>query len=215
MLELFLKDEELLLTPQTKGIINIKGKVVIKEKDLDVNNDYTINIAPNSSLDYYKYNKALTSNIKVTINMLDKSILNYHYSFECLKPCKITILSNIIGDNNQSNIRINGVTNKKGSCDIIASATIKKKTIGNEINEDIRVLKLNNEESIIKPNLIVNTHDIKATHNTICKAVDNQSMFYLMSKGISKAKAIKLIKTGFLNKNIKEGKICIGKILKY
>jgi Fe-S cluster assembly protein SufD len=106
---------------------------------------------------------------------------------------------------NQSNIKINGVTSKLGACYITASATIKENTLDNEINEDVRVLKLNNEESVIKPNLIVNTHNIKATHNTVCKKIDEESLFYLMSKGISKAKAIKLIKIGFLNKNIKEG----------
>jgi len=215
MKALFLKDEELLLTPQTTGIINISGQVVIKEQDLDLNNAYIINLASNSRLDYYKYNKALTSNIKVTINMQDNSILNYHYSFECLKPCKINILSNILGNNNQSNIKINGVTSKMGSCNILANAVIKERTIDNEINEDISILKLNNEESIIKPNLIVNTYNVKATHNAICKKIDSQSLFYLMSKGISKSKAIKLIKIGFLNKNTKEGSVCIGKILKY
>lgn len=213
MKELFLKDEEFLLTPSYQGIINVSGKVVIKEQDLDLNNTYIINLNSDSSLDYYKYNKVLTSNVKVTINMLDNSVLNYHYSFEALKPCKITILSNIFGNNNQSNIKINGVTSKFGACYITASATIKENTLDNEINEDVRVLKLNNEESVIKPNLIVNTHNIKATHNTVCKKIDEASLFYLMSKGISKAKAIKLIKIGFLNKNIKEGSVCIGKIL--
>jgi Fe-S cluster assembly protein SufD len=213
MKELFLKDEEFLLTPSCQGIINVSGKVIIKEQDLDLNNTYIINLGSDSSLDYYKYNKALTSDVKVTINMLDNSVLNYHYSFECFKPCKITILSNVIGSNNQSNIKINGVTSKLGACYITASATIKENTLDNEINEDVRVLKLNNEESVIKPNLIVNTHNIKATHNTVCKKIDEESLFYLMSKGISKAKAIKLIKIGFLNKNIKEGLVCIGKIL--
>ena len=68
-----------------------------------------------------------------------------------------------------------------------------------EINEKIKVLKLNDEESIIKPNLQVSTNNIMASHNTTCKMIDKNSLFYLMSKGLSKTKAIKLIKEGFLN----------------
>ena len=55
------------------------------------------------------------------------------------------------------------------------------------------------EESIIKPNLQVSTNNIMASHNTTCKMIDKNSLFYLMSKGLSKIKAIKLVKEGFLN----------------
>lgn len=203
MSELFLKDEERELILQESQVINVTGEVTIREKNQSNNNSYIINLAENSVLNYYKYDKALKSNLKIEINMTKNSTINYYYSFECFQACKIELLSNINSHNNKSNIKINGVTSKKGTCYIEANAIIKAKTNDNEINEDIRILKLNNEESVIKPNLSVSTYNVKATHNTTCKMVDKQSLFYLMSKGLSKSKSIKLIKDGFLNKNIK------------
>ncbi len=199
MKTLFFKDEEVSLLATKDQVINITGNVVIKELNTKIDANYVINITKDSSLDYYNFNKNFASNINMIINIEDNATLNYHYNFECLKPCKINILSNLNGNNIKNYLCIRGVTSKKGTTYIEANAIVKKHTINNEINEEIKVLKLNNEESIIKPNLQVSTNNIMANHNTTCKMIDKASLFYLMSKGISEKKAIKLIKEGFLN----------------
>lgn len=199
MKELFFNDEDVLLKPLNKQIINITGKVSIKEMNTSIDHSYIINIKKNSTLNYDKFDKSFASNVNIIINLEDDAILNYHYAFECMKPCKINILSNLNGNNIKNNIHVHGVTSKKGSSYVEANAIVKKNTINNVVTEEIKVLKLNNEESIIKPNLQVSTNNIMANHNTTCKMVDHQSLFYLMSKGISEKKAIKLIKEGFLN----------------
>ena len=135
----------------------------------------------------------------VLINASSNTKINFNYAFESQKPCKINILTNLNGNNIKNNIKIHGVTSKCGSSYIEANAIVKENTIDNEINEEIKVLKLNDEESIIKPNLQVSSNNIIANHNTTCKMIDQNSLFYLTSKGLSKAKAIKLIKEGFLN----------------
>ncbi len=199
MKELFLKDEEIELNPNNNQVINVSGKVTIKEINNLKDNSYIINVFKNSILNYYKNDKNFSNNINIIMNAGDNSTISFNYSFECLKPCKINILTNLNGNNIKSNIKIHGVTSKRGSSYIEANAIVKKNTINNEINEEIKVLKLNDEESVIKPNLQVNTNNIIASHNTTCKMIDKESLFYLMSKGLSKAKAINLIKEGFLN----------------
>ncbi len=196
---LLLKDEEVNLKATYNQVINISGNVVIKELNTKIDTNQVINITKNSTLNYYRFNKNLANDINVIINLEDDATLNYHFNFECLKPCKINILSSLNGNNIKNNLYLRGVTSKKGSSYIEANAIVKKDTINSEILEEIKVLKLNNEESIIKPNLQVSTNNIMASHNTTCKMIDKQSLFYLMSKGISEKKAIKLIKEGFLN----------------
>lgn len=199
MATIILKDQEIKLKVGKDPIINVSGKVIIKEINALIDNNYIINLEENSSLEYIKKDKNFASNINIIINASSNTKINFNYAFECLKPCKVNILTNLNGNNIKNNIKIHGVTSKRGSSYIEANAIVKENTMDNEINEEIKVLKLNDEESIIKPNLQVSTNNIMASHNTTCKMIDSQSLFYLTSKGLSKAKVIKLIKEGFLN----------------
>ena len=64
--------------------------------------------------------------------------------------------------------------------------------------ENIRILSLNNEENIIYPNLLVSSDEAEVNHKASISGLDEDYLFYLMSKGISKEEASKLITRGFL-----------------
>ena len=48
------------------------------------------------------------------------------------------------------------------------------------------------------PNLIVNTNDVEANHGVSIGSIDEKELFYLMSKGIDRHNAVKIIEEGFL-----------------
>ena len=52
--------------------------------------------------------------------------------------------------------------------------------------------------NVLIPNLVVNTNEVEANHGVSIGGIDEDEMFYLMSKGISKATAKKLIEEGFI-----------------
>ena len=197
---LFLKDGEFELNSSKKLILNIDGMVTIKEKSNKVGS-YIINLKPNSHLKYYKYNN-LNKVEKIIINSDNNTTIDYYYSFVCKKVKKIDLVHNIKGNDNESNIVIKGVTEDAGVVDITVNAKVKKHTQGNVISENVKILKLNDQESIIKPNLEVDTNEVVASHTTTCKGIGKDELFYLTSKGMSEASSIELIKNGFLNKNI-------------
>ena len=68
--------------------------------------------------------------------------------------------------------------------------------------EDIKVLLLNDEESIIIPNLLVSSNEIEVNHAATISGIDQNYLFYLNSKGISNEASEKLIKNGYLVGNL-------------
>ncbi|MDO8669077.1 MAG: SufD family Fe-S cluster assembly protein [Candidatus Buchananbacteria bacterium] len=72
------------------------------------------------------------------------------------------------------------------------------------LKEDI-ILASDNSYSKAEPNLEILNNDVKASHGATIGHMDKNALFYLMSRGLSKARAEKLIADGFLkslSKNI-------------
>ena len=197
-----LKDSEFNLNIKKNVVLNISGKVIIKEINKSSSNiTYTINLDKDSTLDYYKFDNR-SNDIKITVNSLDNSVLNLNYSIITKKTKKIDIINNVNGNNMKSNIIIRGVTANKGSLYIKSNGNVKDDTHGNFFKEDIRILTLNNYESEINPNLEVNSNDIEAVHNATCSGINKEYLLYLESKGISSSKAKDIINRGFILNNI-------------
>ena len=75
---------------------------------------------------------------------------------------------------------------------------------------------INDEESIIIPNLQVSSNEIEVNHAATISGIDQDYLFYLNSKGISNEAAEKIIKNGYLISNLdvtKEQKERIEKML--
>ena len=115
-------------------------------------------------------------------------------------------LRNINGDNNYTNIIIRGVTENNGRLNITSTAQTKSNIKDNDLLEDIKILMLNNEESVIIPNLLVSSNEITVNHAATISGIPTDYLFYLNSKGISDEASQRLIKNGYLigNLNITE-----------
>jgi Fe-S cluster assembly scaffold protein SufB len=192
--------------------INVKGKVLIQEinkKDTEELN-LTINIEPNSSLIYNRFiiHKKANNNIKLIQNNNSKLTLNY--SIIANDKVNISIDSTLNGDNNETEIKIASVTENNGSTIIKSTADVLPNIKENNLIESIKILVLNNEESICIPNLLVSSNEVEVNHAATISCVDPNYLFYLNSKGISNEAATRLIKNGYLlnnlniNKEIKE-----------
>ncbi len=196
MKNIILKNEKYILKTDNDLVINITGKVIIEDINNNIKN-MTINLDEKSSLAYYKFNK-VKSDINIIINSQTRSNLLFRYSFISEDSYNLDILNNIKGHNIDNKIYVRGVTEKKGIANIKANADILSNTKENKYLEDIKILKLNDLISAIKPYLCVSSNDIIATHNATCSGISKSKLLYLRSKGISLNKAKKLIRNGFL-----------------
>ena len=156
------------------------------------------------------------ANIKITTNQNNKSTLIFNYSILATDNSTIDFNSNINGNDNVTEINIKGITEDKGKLKITSTADTKEKIINNNLLEDIKILLLNDEESIIIPNLLVASNEIEVNHAATISGIDQNYLFYLNSKGISNEAAEKIIKNGYLISNLdvtKEQKDRIEKML--
>ena len=199
-------------------IINIEGKVLINEirKLTNEKLNLTINLKEGSSLIYNRFMINDEANIKIVTNQNNKSTLVFNYSILTKDSSNIDFTSNINGNDNITEINIKGITEDKGKLKITSTADTKEKIINNNLIEDIKVLLINDEESIIIPNLLVSSNEIEVNHAATISGIDQDYLFYLNSKGISNEAAEKIIKNGYLISNLdvtKEQKERIEKML--
>lgn len=184
--------------------LNIEGKVLINEIQKKDNEELelTINLKEHSSLIYNRFIIQNEAQNKIIINQKDKSSLIFNYSLIANDKCNIDLESKIYGNNNNTEINIKSVTENNGSVKVSSTADAKSNINNNTILENIRVLMLNDEESVIIPILLVSTNEIEINHEATISGVDKNYLFYLNNKGLSVEKATELIKNGYLISNL-------------
>lgn len=199
-------DREEFCLDEFKGIVeyqinklklNIKGHVVLNDFIGKDNLDLEITLEDNAVLEY-NYFSFITKNLNVVINQNNNSKLNLKNVFVANDDTTIKIKNNIIGNNNISEILVR-VTSKNVSQVVVdATLNVLADTFNNEVKEDLKGLEQNNSHIKIIPNMLVASSEVAANHNVAIGNVDEESLFYLTSKGISGYNARKLIEKGFL-----------------
>ena len=185
-------------------ILNISGKVLINEfnkRDIDKTN-ITINLANNSELLYNRLQNINSMDTTVTINQDSNSSIEYNYSIIAHDKGKLSFVSNVIGDNNKTNIKVKALTKDKGSLVLSCTTDNKDNTNNNELLESLKILMLNDEESIIIPDLLVASNEVEVNHAATISGIKEDELFYLNSKGIDIVSAKKLISEGFIINNL-------------
>lgn len=187
-----------------KLLLKIKGNVVINEIGIKENEELelTIEVDDDSTLVYNRFMKYGTMKNKIMIKQSSMSNVKFNYSFISNDNCDLVINSVIDGNNNCEDINIKAVSILKGKISVNGTAEGKEKTTSNTLNEKIKILLLNDQENICRPNLVVKSNEIEVNHAATISGVDKDSLFYLTSKGIKNDDAIELMKRGFLLENL-------------
>ena len=204
-----IKDNALIIDIKTSNLtINCQGKVLLQEVNSlnDENLHLTINILPHSSLVYNRFMIHQIMNNHIIINQNQDSKVTFNYSFIANDECHLKFDCNLTGDNNETEIKVAAVTENKGRAVIESTADTKPKIKENNLIESIKVLVLNNEESICIPNLLVASNEIEVNHAATISSIPQDYMFYLNSKGLSSESATKLVKNGYLLSNLANNK---------
>ncbi len=104
------------------------------------------------------------------------------------------------GDSSVSKCEVFGVNKQEGKTNFFLEAIIKDDSKSNYCEQKIRGVLLSNKAEIKgKPNLIINTNNIKAKHALAIGRLNLAHLFYLQNKGIKKNDAIKLLLLSYFN----------------
>jgi Fe-S cluster assembly protein SufD len=101
--------------------------------------------------------------------------------------------------NTKSDLLVKSVVSENGNFSYLGSIIIDKKMQGSNAyqrNENLIV----GENAIVEtqPELEILANDVRCTHGATIGTIDNEQLFYLTSRGLSKHEAEKLIIEGFL-----------------
>lgn len=179
---------------------NYESEITVKDNsklyilDNDQELKLKIILEDNTSLEVYDFNThSKSSSVEVVQNNNTK--FAYYHTFKIYEDYNFNYNANILGNNNINNINISGVS--VGFAHMFVDGIIDKNTKGNELNENIKILTTEGK-AFISPMLHVSALDVIANHNTAISNIREDELFYLMSKGIEKDKAISLIEDVYL-----------------
>ena len=176
------------------NMLNINSNNFIAiENNLEENADIKYTIidfgGKNSVTNYYSNLKG--DNAKNTLNTVylgnENQIIDLNYIMECY------------GKNTNAKMDVKGAIKDnckkhfKGTIDFKKGA---KKAIGDE--KEYCTILSNTAKSISLPILLCMEEDVEGNHSTACGKIDKKNLFYLMTRGLTKQEAQKLIiRAGF------------------
>lgn len=163
--------------------------------DNNKNNNYTYDIDEDTII----YHFSINSSSEVNIN-LNKSNINLYYYY-----------NNINYDNNTFKIKVNhnksnthselynhGVNIKDNKLTYYVDGIVPKKSSKCICNQENQIINMNDGKSTICPNLLIDNYDVDSNHSAFIGEFSRDKLFYLMSRGITKEDAYKLLLNGFL-----------------
>ena len=174
--------------------------------DKDTSKDYKYDIEENTII----YHFSINSSSNVEINLVKDNIEVYYY------------YNNINYDDNEFNIKVNhkcsnthseiynhGVNVKKNKLTYFVEGIVPKSSSKCICNQDNQIINMSDGKSSIWPNLLIDNYDVDSSHSAYIGKFSEEKIFYLMSRGIPRNDASRLLLNSFLinSDSIEEDKI--------
>jgi len=142
---------------------------------------------------------SVNSNIKETLELNEKNIsLEYFYSTinTSNHEYEMDIYHNV--KNTNSKIINKGLTLTNSKLSFIVNGYVKQNSTNVNCNQENYIITMDDNNSIIKPNLIIDNNDITANHSAYIGYFKQEELFYLKARGIKEEDGLKLLAKSFL-----------------
>jgi len=205
--------------------VNVNSVIELKNISKHENKlNITINLKENSKLELLEYNNSLKTKVKIVYNLEKDSYLNVYKFNDCQGWRELNII-NLNGQNSTINYNLNtiakldekydlmfyhresntnaniychGVSMEKGNLIFNVTNTVYQGMHNANINQNSRIVTLNDNKCQINPNLLIDEYDVSASHSAIVGRFSDEELFYLTSRGINYNQAHSLLIKGFL-----------------
>jgi Fe-S cluster assembly scaffold protein SufB len=191
--------------------------------------DASLNVimAPGSQLDMFCFNTADALSMKETFTLQQDAILNLSYGDLTVgdtnrsvqvslqgKGSKVQLNSATLISKNtdlryqfshqaqftQGDMKNYAVMVKDGNLSLYAIGHIEKTGANSETHQSTRVLNLEgSKKAAVYPHLIIDNNEVQASHAESTGQMDDDHLYYLQSRGLSEAQAIRLMVKGYLS----------------
>ena len=145
----------------------------------------------------YHFNINNSSNININLDK-ENVTLYYYYNDINYDDNEFRIKVNHNKSNTNSYLYLHGVNVNNNRLKYWVDGIVLKDTNNCICNQDNQIINMNNGKSRIWPNLLIDNYDVEANHSAYIGKFSEDKLFYLMSRGISRLDAYKLLLRGFL-----------------
>lgn len=183
------------------------SKVVLYESsflsDIKVNNKYFINDGELIINKFYD-NDSVLENIDIYLCSMNSKI-DYRFSNICKNRESYIININHNSRNTVSNINNRSIAITGSKLDFVINSIVGSEYGESVLDQNTRIVTLGESDCHISPNMFIDCDDIEARHGSVIGTFKDDLVFYLMSRGITRNDAIKLLVKGYLFSNVDSG----------
>lgn len=187
---------------QQNVVININKGLTVNITEIisnDINNSITYNLEENIKLNINILDDSSNSNRDITINLNgSNSIVDFNAGIISHKEnkYKLNVFHNM--NNSKSSINLHGITLGDSKILIENDGYIPKGSYKSVLKQDNKIITMGSNNSKIEPNLYIDEYDIEASHGAYIGKFDDDTLFYLNSRGLDYDSSYSLLIKGFL-----------------
>lgn len=201
---------------------NISLKSSINDPSLDIevleNSNLNLNFISNDLSKDVNFNVILNKNSDITLSICDFTSINSKYNInlnlkegdsnakinlfslsakETKKRYDIFVLHS--SKNTTSEVKVNGVSKEESNIIINTTTHIKENSTKSNASQKIRVALFDDSSSAIgNPILKIDNNDVKASHGCAIGAINDEHIYYFLSRGVSKEEAKNILCASYL-----------------
>ena len=163
--------------------------------DNNKKSNYKYNICEDTVIYHYSIN----SSSDVEVNIVTEGV-NLFYYYNNINYDDNTFTINVCHKvpNTHSEVFNHGVNVNNSKLHYLVNGIVLKTSSKCICNQDNQIINMNNGKSTICPNLLIDNYDVDSNHGAYIGKFREEVLFYLMSRGISRTDAYRLLINGFL-----------------
>jgi len=179
-------------------IINIENDTEKQIENILDNDTKTIyNVGKNSLLIVYQYGININNIVEVNLNG-ENARVEFHYNMINYDSNSYQITVNHNCSYTESNIYNHGLNVFDHSLRFDINGIVRKESESCICNQENKIINLKDGHSTILPNLLIDNYDVISSHSAFIGKFQEELLFYLMSRGISRKTSNHLLMKGFL-----------------
>ena len=178
--------------------------------DDNKNSNYKYNIDEDTIIYHFSINGSSDVEINITS---DDVTLYYYYANINYDDNAFKIKVYHLANNTHSEIFNHGVNVFDNKLTYYVDGVVPKVSSKCICNQDNQIININNGKSTICPNLLIDNYDVDSNHAAYIGSFKEDILFYMMSRGIAREVASRLLLDGFLINSDSIDRSKIGKFL--
>ena len=174
--------------------------------DKDTKKDYKYNICEDTII----YHFSINSSSHVEVNLVTEGVtLHYYYNNINYDNNYFNIEVHHMKSNTHSELYNHGVNISNKKLDYHVDGIVPKESSKCICNQENQIINMSDGKSTIFPNLLIDNYDVESNHAAYIGKFSEDKIFYMMSRGITREEAERLLLNGFL---INSDSIDLGQI---